>query len=229
MAVTSAFFALQDTSVDSSADLPVFSSTSSSSSCRKSSYSLGIFVPPSGGDLRALERAPVFGAFSSLSSSASPPSSSGGGERYALITPTSPDLLTHGGDPRILWAGDGCPSEPSDITDEDYSLYLSQLRQILLHGRQEKGEGGPRWGHGVLTETRRGGGGACDDFLANELLLADGADGFSRTPPVSWRKKGGGRRVSHDGKNEEEKWEDALGGVNVLTEEGFRILYCLAK
>nr|CEL67066.1 TPA: Os07g0659500 protein, related [Neospora caninum Liverpool] len=165
---------------------------------------LCVFIPPSSGDPKALERAPAFDAFAAASSSSSGSSESGR---------QSTDFSAHG--EGVLWAGDSCPTRPSEWSNEEYAAALERLRRLLL------GSSG--------SSTYPGEGDGSKYYLSNGRGLQDDASGYIGTPPSrNWRNREDGRRRETPG-GVPPGLEQSRGVLTILTQDGFRLLYALTK
>ncbi|PFH33170.1 hypothetical protein BESB_083690 [Besnoitia besnoiti] len=165
---------------------------------------LCVFVPPSSGDPKALERAPAFEAFAASFSS---------GAASSEARSASSDFPAHG--EGILWSGDSCPARPEEWSNEEYAAALARLRR--------------------LVDASASAAQADDSLIGENLLNGTGGSRYGAwtcpgTPPPNrrWKHQEDGRRRETPGGLQAEL-EESAGALNILTQEGFRLLYSLSK
>ncbi|KFH02748.1 condensin complex subunit 1 [Toxoplasma gondii MAS] len=161
---------------------------------------LCVFIPPSSGDPKALERAPAFDTFATASACSSSSSES--------------DFSTPG--EGVLWAGDSCPSRPAEWSNEEYAASLERLRHLLQLGcsaGSSSYSGEPDRSAYLVRYGRE---------------RRDDTPGYIGTPPSrNWKSRGDGRRQDSPGGRP--GLDDSRRVLNILTQDGFRLLYGLTK
>ncbi|KEP59902.1 UNVERIFIED_CONTAM: hypothetical protein HHA_255240 [Hammondia hammondi] len=161
---------------------------------------LCVFIPPSSGDPKALERAPAFDTFATASACSSSSSES--------------DFSTPG--EGVLWAGDSCPSRPAEWSNEEYAASLERLRHLL-----QLGPSADSWSYS-------GEAGRSAHLVSYGRERRDDTPGYLGTPPSrNWKNRGDGRRQDSPGGRQ--GLDDSRGILNMLTQDGFRLLYGLTK